>query len=179
MSQWTHLAGIIRLDSMGNAMVRWPAEEKRQKIVDAVERALGYTCNFESSIEDSQRCTVPTGSEGSLQYRVSRNSDEDEHALSWGYIAIWGDLRDFGTEDVQGIVDWFQKSLERLNKPAGFKDPKDMTEREKAEYMLAAFMIRDAVLSVSVEYSPKAILLWDDEAKKVLKVQDNIPPEAK
>ncbi len=167
MSQWTHVAGIIRIDSMGVAILRGPAEKKVEKIKEAVTKALGNTCDFESSSEAFAQCNVPGGSEGSLQYTISRNSDEDEHALSWGYIAIWGDLRDFGAEDVQSVVDWFQQSLDRLIKPDGFGDPAEMTDREKADYMLSAFMIRDAVLSVSVEYSDTTILLWDEEKKKV------------
>ncbi len=118
MSQWTHVAGIIRLDSMGNCIVRQvPTESKREKIEEAVTKALGNTCNFESTPEEDERCNVPAGSEGSLQHNVFPNSDdEDDPGVSWGYATIWGDLRDFGTEDVPKIKDWFQKSLERLQK---------------------------------------------------------------
>ena len=167
MSQWTHLAGIIRVDSMGSAMVRLPSRDKLEKINEGITKALGITSSFEDDIETCHNCNVPSGSEGSLQYRVSRNTDNDEHSLSWGFVSIWGDLRDFGDEDVQSVVDWFQKSLERLEKPEGFKNPADMSMREKADYMLSAFMIRDAVLSIEVEYSNRTILLWSDKEKTV------------
>ncbi len=168
MSQWTHVAGIIRLDSMGFAMVRLSDEVKLKQLNEAIKNALGNTYSYEDNPEAFGKCSVPTGSEGSLQYKVSRNTDENEHALSWGFVSIWGDLRDFGAEDVQGVVDWFQQSLDRLIKPDGFGDPAEMTDREKADYMLSAFMIRDAVLSVSVEFiEGRTILLWDEEEKKV------------
>lgn len=168
MSQWTHVAGIIRLDSMGNCIVRQlPTGSKREKIEEAVNKALGNTWNFESTPEEVERCNVPGGSEGSLQHNVFPNSDEDEHGLSWGYATIWGDLRDFGTEDVPEIKVWFQKSLERLQKPEGFNDPKGMPDLEKAIYMLSTFSIRGAVLSIRVEYGPSTILLWDDDAQKL------------
>lgn len=170
MSQWTHVAGIIRLDNMGANIVRqMPTGSKRERIEEAVTKALGSTCDYESDQEAWERCSVPRGSEGSLQHNVFPNSDEeDSHALSWGYATIWGDLRDFGTEDVPKIKNWFQKSLERLQKPDGFKSPKEMTMLEKAEYMLSTFIIRDAVLSVNVEYQSALILLWDGELKKVI-----------
>ncbi len=171
MSQWTHVAGIIRLDNMGVAMVMLPTETKHEKIIAAVKKALGNTCDYESGSESWEQCSVPRGSEGSLQYRVFRNSDRDDNALSWGYVSIWGDLRDVGDEDVPGIVDWFQKSLEKLGKPDKLNDTAEMTNYEKADYMLSSFMIRDAVLSIGVEYSQRTILLWDDEKKKVCSIQ--------
>ena len=171
MSKWTHVAGIIRLDSMGAQIVRQlPTEcgSKREKIEEAVTRALGNTCNFESTPEESAICNVPTGSEGSLQHNVFPNSDKgDDHGLSWGYATIWGDLRDFGTEDVPTIKEWFQRSLKRLLKPEGFNDPKGMPDLEKALYMLSCFLIRDAVLSIDVESGPNIILLWDGDAEEV------------
>ena len=167
MSQWTHVAGLIRVDSMGAAIVRTIPGDKQEKIRAAIKKAMGNTCDYETSITGWDQCNVPRGSEGSLQYTVSRNSDEDDHGLSWGYISIWGDLRDYGTEDVEEIVKWLQKSLEKLMEPEGFGEPADMSDLEKANYMLSSFMIRDAVLSVDVEYSDTTILLWDNDKRKV------------
>lgn len=158
MSQWTHLAGIIRLDSPGANIVRLPTRDKNEKIKAAVVKALGNTCDYDSDTEAWDRCNVPCGSEGSLQYKVFPDSDRDEHAANWGYISIWADLRDFGAEDVPTIQEWFQKSLKRLKHPEGFKPVEEMTLYEKAEYMLSIFLIRDAVLSVDVEGQPSLIL---------------------
>jgi hypothetical protein len=169
MSQWTHLAGIIRLDNMGHCMVRAATIRKKEIMEEAIAKALGKTCDYNSPDEAWDQCTVPCGSEGSLQYRVFPNVDpqEDSHALSWGYIAIWGDLRDFGSEDMPKIKEWFQKSLEKLMKPEGFGPSEEMNVFEKAEYMLSLFSIRDAILNVHIEYSPITVLLWDEERKKV------------
>jgi hypothetical protein len=84
----------------------------------------------------------------------------DSNNLSWGYVAIYGDLRDY--DSVQGIVDWFKNSLEKLRKPDN-KPIEQMTEYEKALFMLASFSIRDAVLSINVEGSPRTILAWKDD----------------
>ncbi len=171
MSQWTHVAGVIRLDSMGAAMVKGATGVKNEKIEAAAVKALGNTCDFESSPEEHERCNVPSGSEGSLQYRVFPNTDDDNHALSWGYAVIWGDLRDFDAEDVLEIQEWFQKSLERLHKPEGFWSPEGMSEREKAEHALCVFSIRGAILSIDVEGGPQTVLLWDNDARKVVELK--------
>ncbi len=168
MSQWTHIAGLIRLDSMGAIIVRLPFEEMAKRVKEAAAKALGNTFEFESSLEVSQRCNVPAGSEGSLQYKVYTNTESDTHSLSWGYVAIWGDLRGFGTEDYPEVLEWFQKSLERLMHPEGFGSPDNMSQNEKALYMIATLSIRDAVLSVAAEGSPCKILLWDSETNKVI-----------
>jgi len=169
MSQWTHLAGIIRLDNLGAGMVRLPTARKNEKIKQAVVKALGNTCDYDSLEAAWQCCTVPSGSEGSLQYKVLPNSDSDEdiHALSWGYAVIWADLRDRGSEDVPEIEKWFQDSLAKLMKPEGFGPSGEMGMSEKAEYLLSAFLIREAILSVDIEGRPRIILLWDSDASKI------------
>lgn len=170
MSQWTHVAGLIRLDSIGVNIVRSPTRIKNEKVKDAVTKALGNTCDYDSEREAWEKCTVPRGSEGSLQYEVYPNSDKDEHTANWGYVAIWGDLRGFGTEDLPNIQDWFEKSLAKLQKPEGFKPPDQMTMYEKVEYMLSVFVIRAAVLSIDVEGTPRLVLLRDNESGKVIRV---------
>jgi len=172
MSQWTHLAGIIRLDNIGGAMVRFTTDRKNEKIKEAVAKALGNTCNYDSPVEAWDHCTVPCGSEGSLQYKVFPNSDSDEdnHALSWGYAVIWADLRDFGSEDVPKIEKWFQEGLAKLEKPEGFNPLDQMDMLEKAEYMLSVFSIREAVLNIDVESQPRTILVWDGDASKIIRL---------
>lgn len=169
MSQWTHVTGIIRLDSMG-AIVTGPAPTKNLKIREAAVRALGKTSDYHLEPGAWDECTVPCGSEGSLQYNVYPNSDSDDHALTWGYASIWGDLRDFGIENLQEVYDWFKGSLERLQKPKGFSSPENMVMPEKVEYVLSTFVIRQAVLSIDVEFGPRVVLLWDDDKHAVVKL---------
>ncbi len=171
MSQWTHVAGIIRLDSLGNNIVRGPQEVKRKAIDAAIKKALGNICNYSSSSEEARECNVPSGNEGSLQYRAYPNSDGDEHSMSWGYVAIWGDLRGFGAAEATGIEDWFQKSLFRLREPEGFGASECLGVARRLDYALAAFLIRDAVLSIEVGGKPKIVLSWDDEISAVKQLQ--------
>lgn len=168
MSQWTHVAGIIRLDSIGANTIRAPVEAKNNQIKASVTKALGNTCDYNSNEESWAQCSVPCGSEGSLQYSVHPNTEKDDHNLSWGYVAIWGDLRNFDMNDVPIIEEWFQRSIELLKKPERVKELEEVTMQEKAEYMLSVFLIRDAVLSIDVEFKPKLLLSWDDKAKKLL-----------
>jgi len=178
MSQWTHVAGIIRLDNLGAGIIRLSTVRKNEIIKQAVVKALGNMCNYDSGAEAREHCTVPCGSEGSLQYKVFpySDSDEDTHALSWGYAVIWADLRDFGSEDVPEIENWFQKSLAKLMKPEGFNPAEQMGMIEEAEDMLSVFLIREAILSVDVESLPRIILLWDSDASKIIRL---LPSETK
>lgn len=158
MSQWTHVAGIIRLDSIGATLLRGNKDEITRQVKEAAEKILGYTVKFDSPAE--QPCTVPTGSEGSLQYEVVHTGGDGE--LAWGHVAIWGDLRDFGEEDVPKITKWFEESLLKMK-------PRPGTQfANKIDQVVAAFSIRDAVLSVNVEYGLKRILTWDNVAQKLL-----------
>jgi len=172
MSQWSHVAGIIRLDSLGIHVVRLPYDEKLKFVKEAIAKALGSTCDFEDDVSVWEACGVPRGSEGSLQYRIIPNHDDATHSLSWGNIIIWGDLRDFESDELSTIKVWFQESLNRLRKPEHDKNPDDMTMRDKAESMLATFSIREAVLCMYAEAhtnkQPKTVLLVDGDSIKAV-----------
>ncbi len=90
MSQWTHIAGVIRYDAIR---------------VLSIPRGSYDPLIFLSGIE------LPTGSEGPLQWEVS---ESPERAALAAYVAtFWGDLRDFGSrEDVEKVVDYFQAIVE-------------------------------------------------------------------
>ena len=108
MSSWTHIVGCIRVDgipTMGNR-------------TSDISKALGPMSTFEQS---NDSCTLPCGSEGSLQYRVI----EYDSGLPWIAVPIWGDLRDY--DDVEGITTWWKDTLQKFP------------------------MLRDAVLRVRVE----------------------------
>lgn len=80
MSVWTHIAGIIRLDSL-------------------------FTHVYYEDVEDLiAKSEIPSGSEGMLGTRVLSVNDKDYvHTLS---VVIDGDLRDF--EDVEGVQGWLE-----------------------------------------------------------------------
>lgn len=96
MSEWTHINGIIRFDGV-------VFDENSSELLHKLEGILGHTCRYDSPKEDWDACTVPCGSEGSLQYLIH----EYATGLPWCVVAIWGDLRDYS--NVQEITDWFNK----------------------------------------------------------------------
>ncbi len=87
MSQWTHVAGIIRIDSM-LGIIEPDTTERR------LRDRLGYAWDYDDignrardiHIDNSH---VPFGSEGSIQYEIVKTRPETgsgKHSLSWGHI---------------------------------------------------------------------------------------------
>lgn len=175
MSQWTHVAGLIRLDSVGATIIKRGVIDKDHYIVGAVKEALGHTWRYDDSPAESpaesDACSVPSGSVGSLQYVVERNEGEDEftHGLSWGFVAIYGDLRNY--ESVERIADWFKGALEKLRNPPSEVPVEQMNPFDKAMYMLGTFLIRDAVLSIDVEGRPRTVLSWNGQQQAMTQLQ--------
>ena len=96
MSIWTHIAGNIRIDALAFLGT---------KFVDELKVNIGSSCSFSDETEVWDKCTVPTGSEGSVQYKII-SYGEPTH-LAWGSVQVWGDLRDF--DSPQEIFDWVQR----------------------------------------------------------------------
>ena len=93
MSQWTHVAGLVRLDGIG-VMKGWtPEDEKRE-----LEKVLTAS-------------SLPFGSEGPLQYQVQIIFPQNQ--LCRGHIVLWGDLRDY--DDVKEIRKWFEGLLSNFS----------------------------------------------------------------
>lgn len=99
MSQWTHVAGCIRIDKLGGS---------DSEIIHELTEKLGRTCEFDSSHETWEACNVPRGSEGSLQYSIGVTGEENSTDLDWGMVVIWGDLRDY--DNVEEIFQWIKKA---------------------------------------------------------------------
>lgn len=97
MSVWTHVAGVIRVDCL---------------------RCLGKKPDFNkifvSEVWNENTfgtCNMPMGSEGSLDFRVIENPNSA--SLAAYTVVIFGDLRDFGAEDIHKIEDWWDNVLEQ------------------------------------------------------------------
>lgn len=131
MSQWTHVNGAIRYDSL--RMEGMPFN----KLQDFKE-LLGNTCSYEENEKTWDKCNVPCGSEGSIQFNFWSNPHLSSLA-SFG-VHIFGDLRDFGKEDVPKIEKWFEK----VTKTKGV-------------------MVRSAILEIEVEGEEPIILQHKDE----------------
>ena len=143
MSQWTHVAGTIRLDALFNRDER------------LVKKILGPTCDYCSKAEAwklTEDSDTPCGSEGSLQHAffpypepVSEDGYES-NSVMWGSCVLWADLRDY--EDVEAIEKWFTRVIG------------DFAENH--------ILVRDAVLKIDVEYRPSQILtVFRDENHKM------------
>ena len=92
MSNWTHVAGVIRIDSLRGMMPKPNWDEIFGKELDYGEP------------EEAGVKYMPTGSEGSLSKMVYEN--EDMSAAAAYVVVVVGDLRDH--DDAQGIIDWFK-----------------------------------------------------------------------
>jgi hypothetical protein len=125
MSTWTHVAATIRFDAL-----RLPGMPDQRP-------DLGKTCDFDSPDHEWKACSVPRGSEGSLQVHLWENPHKTHIAA---YTAtIWGDLRDY--ESVDEVLEY----LDRIT---------------------AGRLVRQGVAEIAVEYSDAVIVRFDGEARK-------------
>ena len=92
MSQWTHVAGCIRIDDLDSIM---------------------YGTSAMSRIAEAFKVyPLPEGSEGPLQVRIIETR-EHESSLSWGLAYVWGDLRDY--DNAQEVFAWAEEVCEQLS----------------------------------------------------------------
>ena len=102
MSNWTHVAGIIRIDALGDKF-------------DA-DKLFGKEIHFDDPIDEWRYALkhkheyMPMGTEGSLYKSVwvnPRKSHMDRYTVS-----VFGDLRDH--DDADEIVEWFKNICNKL-----------------------------------------------------------------
>jgi len=127
MSQWTHVCGCIRYDALRMAGMPYAT-------LDQIKELIGHPVNYDDAKEKWDACNVPCGSEGSIQFVFWSN--RSLNSLAAFTVGIFGDLRDFGSEDVPKIKEWFEK----------------VTKSE-------GVMVRSAILEIEVEYSDEPIIL--------------------
>lgn len=96
MSQWTHILGVIRYDSLN--MNVWPKPANKDKIV---HQELDI-------INAVWQSGVPEGSEGPLQVDCLLTNRGPT-------VLLTGDLRDFGRPEIQEILQWAQE-MEKVGK---------------------------------------------------------------
>lgn len=130
MSVWTHVTGNIRYDGLAGI--------QRNVTKEALKGMLGKTWVWEDDIDAMDACTVPEGSEGSIQYIIT----EYDKGLPWATVSVYGDLRDY--DDVKELTDWFTKVT-----------------------VDSGYMIRDAILRISVEGGEMVALTHDAETNTI------------
>ena len=113
MSVWTHVAAVFRLD--------FQTFSKPEETEEAIREFLGHVLT--GSEEDEklwETCKFPQGSEGSLQYELVTDPDEDSaprHVLT-----VYGDLRDYDLTKaanhakLKAMTDFFDMLSERAEK---------------------------------------------------------------
>lgn len=106
MSNWTHVAGIIRVDGMD-------MDKRAEEVFD---RVIGKECLYDSPSEvwEDARANpdkyLPMGSEGSLRKTICE--DLNKNYLDSYTISIFGDLRDH--DSTTDIVEWFKAKCEEF-----------------------------------------------------------------
>lgn len=101
MSNWTHVAGIIRVDGM--------AEQDFDEIIGK-ECLWGSPSEVWEDVRKNPNKYLPMGSEGSLHKSIWENPDKS--CLASYTISIFGDLRDhYSTTE---IIEWFKSKCKEL-----------------------------------------------------------------
>ena len=104
MSNWTHVAGIIRIDSV--RLEEETVEEATRMFENYFGKELRYHSEDELWYEADKHPEkfLPFGSEGSLTMSVWVNPNLD--SITSYTVSIFGDLRDH--DDPDAIIEWFK-----------------------------------------------------------------------
>lgn len=107
MSNWTHVAGIIRVDGLRIGAGTEPDWDS------IIGKELRYRDGFEKwkEAEDHPDRFMPLGSEGSLTKSVWVNPNKSHFAAYT--VSIFGDLRDHYDPDI--IVEWFKDKCSKMH----------------------------------------------------------------
>lgn len=102
MSQWTHVAGIVRIDDLPFIKYTdWQAHFGKQCL---------FSDNCWKDAREHPDEYLPMGSEGSLRSELWRNPDT--HHMAAYTVMIFGDLRDYDTP--QEIIKWFKQKVAEI-----------------------------------------------------------------
>ena len=96
MSQWTHIAGTIRIDTIDHDGVR-----------SQINKVLWQTWKWGDTVDPDTKY-APYGSEGSIQYIITENPDES--SITAFVVTFYGDLRDYDNDEK--IIAWFEKACD-------------------------------------------------------------------
>lgn len=103
MSNWTHVAAIVRVDSF-----RIFSSDKLD-----FSKVFGKELNYDDMIDRvyyNEDEFLPIGSEGSLQMSVWTNPNTSSVAAYT--VSIFGDLRDHNDPDA--VIEWFKEKCQLL-----------------------------------------------------------------
>ena len=106
MSNWLHVAGVIRIDA-----IRFKNDDESD-----FDKLIGKECLWKSSEKvwiDANKnpdSYLPMGSEGSLQKSVWINPNLSH--INAYIVTIFGDLRDRG--NIDEIIEWFKRICKKI-----------------------------------------------------------------
>ncbi len=98
MSQWTHVNGQIRIDGI-------PSMCSKPDFGKICTLSMMDEMSYDEWEQLHKECDVPSGSEGSLQYKV----DVVGTGMVWCNVSIYGDLRDYGDKGINRIINWIKE----------------------------------------------------------------------
>lgn len=107
MSNWTHVAGIMRIDD-----IRPFHPDKEVNFDDVIGREVNYNDpeDIWADADFHPERYLPMGSEGSLHKHIWINSDIN--CMAAYTISVFGDLRDHDNADE--IINWFREKCDNL-----------------------------------------------------------------
>lgn len=141
MSQWSHVNGNIRIDCFGGTEEN--LDDLRKEIISLLGEIKTYdhVGLFGKWHRECPKSHIPCGSEGSIAYEILK--------VERGYnIAIWGDLRNYGKQEVEEeIYEWWGNIM-------------------KHKFSSRMALLRDAVLHIDIEYGEDIILLFNSDLEE-------------
>ena len=113
MSNWLHVAAIVRIDSFGGLFE--DESECLTKEMDSIKNVFGRQLLFDDhkaweEYREHPERFLPMGSEGSLQMSLWINPKD--YMTARYTVSIFGDLRD--RFNCQSIIDWFKDRCNRM-----------------------------------------------------------------
>lgn len=100
MSQWTHILGVVRFDSMNKNV--WPEPPNKEEALKA---------EFTFVDKCFQNSDIPNGSEGPIECQTIMTNRGPT-------VLLTGDLRDFGKEDLPRITEWLNALVKDMQEVA-------------------------------------------------------------
>lgn len=143
MSNWTHVAGIARIDYM-------PYTDTEDKVRTIVEKIFGKECKWSDDMSvwkkarEHPEAFMPMGSEGSLHLVLHDTNEKD--CIARYVVSIFGDLR--GHDDPNAIIEWFSNCCKAID------------ESEDSVW------IRNACVSVQNEWNGARVWSYDVEQEE-------------
>ena len=107
MSNWTHVAGIIRMDLFD------PYENSNIDFDELLGKEIRFGDPIEewNDVDKNPNKYLPMGSEGSLTKSIWENPDIS--CIAKYTISIFGDLRDH--DDPNKVIEWFKKICTKID----------------------------------------------------------------